>query len=318
METNCGPGRENSDYFCKAPSGNAGIRTMRLSAALMLMPRSRWSAPLCALLAIQAAACAEREVWTGRRCALGEPECLSGAQAHDATISTSDDAELPPASASDAGSFDACEGCAPLDAGAAPGAARVLCPAGRYEGPVEGEYTPGAAGACGLFTLFSGMGRGLAQFSISEDGSMSAAVGSNACAVGIDFGPDAALSADGALPAGAIQRTGLLVGSVDCTTGKLTAEARSIYRTPSLCTLGLINEDFFAKNTIEATFDPSTGRFEQGVMHVREPPSLLGPAPSGELRFTATRVGPSEPLDAPDADCFLGVPFPDHLFDAGG
>lgn len=98
---------------------------------------------------------------------------------------------------------------------------------------------------------------------------------------------------------------------------RLSAELRGSYRSDNLCTLGLFMDDYFFKGRVEAQFDRATLSFDGGTV-VREPSSVLGPAPGGQSTFFLKRVGEPGPLDAPDQDCFGGKRFPEELFPEGG
>jgi hypothetical protein len=186
-----------------------------------------------------------------------------------------------------------------------------------------GDYTPGAAGACGLFNLFGGTGRGVFRFSVGErDGSLSAPLASAGCDLGWREDPEAGVDVitaidAGVTPASSIPLRARMIGSVDCATGRVTAEIKGAYRSASLCTLGVLENDYFFKGSLRAMFDPATRSFV-GDFNLREPPAAIGPAPGGVATFSAVRVGPNSVLDVETTDCFGGLTFPDAMFNDAG
>jgi hypothetical protein len=267
------------------------------------------------------AACAEREVWTGARCPPGMHVCTEQppdvrTTAAEPEAGPNGSSDLDAARAREDAAISACEACGEQQKEAPDS----RCPAGRYEGVLLGDYTPAAAGACGLFNLFGGTGQGVFRFAVGErDGGASAPVASIRCDLWLadpDAGVDAGVIIIDAGGVSLVPSYGLLTGSVDCNTGELNAELRGTYRSTSLCTLGILEEDYYFKGDVSALFDPATRSFV-GRYEVHEPRAALGPSPGGSATFSVPRVAAAPLLDDASADCFGGRSFPEHLFDAG-
>ena len=213
--------------------------------------------------------------------------------------------------------FGACTGCA------APATAKARCVPGHYEGSMEMTYTPGPAGICGLATLFGGSGTGKFTFDLLSSGSEEFLSVGNGCVHATSESVDAGLVQLGAeLFAKGVPMHAVLMGAVDCTTGRLEGELRGTYRSTSVCGLGLVEDNFFFKGPFVGSFDPESGGFKDGTLTLREPPVAVALAgePGGSGTWRATRqVSDAGVAASGDAgDCLGGVAFKDfELAEAG-
>jgi hypothetical protein len=211
--------------------------------------------------------------------------------------------------------FGACNGCA------AP-TAKAKCVPGHYEGSMEMTYTPGPAGICGLATLFGGTGTGKFTFDLLASGSEEFLSVGNGCVHATSESVDAGLVQLGAeLFAKGVPMHAVLMGAVDCATGRLEGELRGTYRSTSVCGLGLVEDNFFFKGPFIGTFDPESGEFKEGTLTLREPPVAVALAgePGGSGTWRAMLQAPDAGVATGDAgDCLGGVVFKDFaLPDAG-
>lgn len=203
------------------------------------------------------------------------------------------------------GRLGECTGCAAQKPGSATGG---FCVPGRYKGRSFGKYTPGPAGVCGLFTLFSGEGESDWIFDLQADGTTEFFTVGNGCVVSIITNKDGKSNADDPLRM-------QLTGKVDCATGKLTGELRGTYSTVSFCDLGMEVKPYFFKGSMTADFDAATKTFINGKYSVKEPPVLLplNGQPGGEGTFSAKLS--DEPIETNAAqDCLKGRVFPEEEF----
>lgn len=223
-----------------------------------------------------------------------------------------------------AGTFgNTCENCVAINVDKT-----TKCVAGRYVGILDiPYYVPGPAGFCGLVTVFGGGGRGEMAFSLgaTDNAEFLTVIGSSSCldlnVTGTsDAGAPYIADASGVttLPDGGQVRslTMELSGSVDCATGKFTGEVKGTYRSVSFCDLGMMENDYFLKGPVSATFDPETRTFKGGTMDLKEPPVVF--ALGGEAGGSGTWEAKLEPSavtpPAPPKGCLNGVVFRDDLF----
>jgi hypothetical protein len=215
--------------------------------------------------------------------------------------------------------FGACNGCATT---APTATAKAKCVPGHYEGSMEMMYTPGPAGICGLATLFGGTGTGKFTFDLLTTGSDEFLSVGNGCVHATSESVDAGLVQLGAeLFAKGVPMHAVLMGAVDCATGRLEGELRGTYRSTSVCGLGLVEDNFFFKGPFTGTFDPESGGFKDGTLTLREPPVAVALAgePGGSGTWRATLQASDGGVASGDAgDCLGGVVFKDfELPDAG-
>jgi hypothetical protein len=221
------------------------------------------------------------------------------------------------------GAFGAtCEDCAPVVAADT----TTKCVAGRYVGMLDiPYYAPGPAGFCGLVTLFGGGGQGVMAFTlgVSDNAEFATVIGSSSCLDVKVVGqkqdgvalPEAGVEV---LPDGGVARilSMELSGSVDCRTGKFSGEVKGTYRSVSFCDLGMMENDYFMKGPVTATFDPVTRGFVDGALELKEPPVLLplGGEAGGKGSWSATLDRDAGTPAAPPEGCLGGVTFRDDLF----
>jgi hypothetical protein len=215
------------------------------------------------------------------------------------------------------GQFGPCTGCPVL----APVLAR--CVPGHYKGTFSMSYTPGPAGLCGLATLFGGTGSGPLEFDVVSSGSAEFSQIGGGCLRGASDAIDAGLVQLGAdVFAKGVAFKAQVSGSVDCTSGVLKGELRGTYRSTSFCGLGLVEDNFFFKGPIRATYDPTTQSFKDGFLELLEPPVAvpLSGQPGGKGDWQVVRddggVATDTATDGGEAqgqasDCLDGVMFKD-------
>jgi hypothetical protein len=212
------------------------------------------------------------------------------------------------------GQYGPCTGCPVV----APVFSR--CVPGHYTGTFAMSYTPGPAGLCGVATLFGGSGSGPLEFDVVSSGSTEFFQIGGGCLRGSSDSVDAGLVQLGAeVFAKGVEFKAQVSGSVDCATGLLKGELRGAYRSTSVCGLGLVEDDFFFKGPIRATYDPATQSFKDGYLELLEPPvavPLSGqPGGKGEWQVARDDAGPdagtSDAATGGARDCLDGVMFKD-------
>jgi hypothetical protein len=201
------------------------------------------------------------------------------------------------------------------------------CVAGHYTGRFSMSYTPGPAGICGLTTLFGGSGAGPLAFDVVSNGSDEFYQIGGGCLRGRSDQVDAGIVQIGAdIFAKGVEFKAIVSGVVDCATGNLEGELRGTYRSTSFCGVGLVQDDFFFKGPIKATYNPDTKSFEMGTLVLHEPPVAvpLNGQPGGMGTWQVTLGGGDGGVEAGNLygdaglsgdggsfDCLDGVMFKD-------
>jgi hypothetical protein len=202
----------------------------------------------------------------------------------------------------------------------------TLCVPGRYEGTYDvPNYYPTPAGLCGLVSVFGGGGQGTWKFSLggAAGGEFITVVEAESCLElnttsaadgGVASGDAGVASGDAGVADGgaAVRPLKLsLTGKVNCATGEFVGEIRGTYRSVSVCSFGMTEDQYFVKGPISATFDPTTKSFVEGAVSLHEPPPLLpfGAPPGGSGTWSAS-LNPNG-VTPPPEDCLGGVPFQD-------
>lgn len=201
-----------------------------------------------------------------------------------------------------AGNYGGCEGCV---ASNNPGVSK--CVAGVYRGHLDMSYGSTASGLCGIIgPLAKTDYPGDFLFSLEQNGSLEFYTVGNGC-LQVPPPPDP-MAYD-------IKFRAALTGNVNCATGELKLGVKATYGVVSVCNLGQIRDQYYAKGSITAMFDPTMQTFK-GTMDLMEPKVLIGEQPGGTGTFSAS-LDPSATI-ASTGDCLEGVQFPDEKFaDAG-
>jgi hypothetical protein len=256
-------------------------------------------------------ACAERDVWAGRRCPEETPICLDASSVPGDPNQTVLEASARP----------------PGDTAIDPARSSGVCIAGRYALDYNISYSP--AGGCDVLGLYSRSGLGRWYFSMEPtDDPNVFRVGSTNCRLdqadgngaalggsGDSSASDASIDAGGDVPRDSVLSSAALIyGSMNCQNGLLTGTLKGTFRSVGNCAADTAASDFFYIGAMQAVYVPATGRFEGGSITIKETPSALANAATGVGTFTAFRIGAGSPLDPSDANCYGGLRFPDDKF----
>jgi hypothetical protein len=217
------------------------------------------------------------------------PMCTEGAQLKCACSSG-----MEGTSTCTAGSFSPCLGCETT---------KAKCLAGVYRFRGKGTYASTAAGLCGIIGVDAGDPQDSdGTFTLQENGDLEFAVINGGC-----LRPPAGSAGE------SIKWRGKFSGRVDCASGELVGELKSIYNVVSFCTFGLFPDDYFAKGPFRGKFDAETQTFV-GDYELHEPKVLFGNQPGGKGTFQAT-YDPTLEDSSLGQDCLDGVAFKDELFE---
>jgi hypothetical protein len=254
--------------------------------------------------------CVGQEVFSGRRCPVGELRCGSATDAGivadasqpqlDAQACSCDGGARGLLAGNTTGERCDCTTTGAADAGIACGEAGV------YTGSYSIRSTSGPAGICGVVAqLQPGTGFGRWQLSLSRRDAASSAI--TGCLLGTPNAGDAGLQPP---------FRAALIGTLDCNTGALRAELQGTYKAVAVCDLGTVTKDYYFKGTLAATLAPDALNLSLGEVQFTEPPVAIGPAPGGEITWSAARERGVTPSEDDTRDCLNGVPFREDLFPA--